>query len=566
MIEKTAILISDFDGTLFDSNFRIFLAPFYNLKISKILKKHNIPFILTTGRPAWSEKHNWLFTLCGITKPHILITGCGTQIFQQNNGIWKLNSEWNAIMEKNNFDKLIIQASISSLVSRHKLEFAPNPENPYVIRIKATHISTQKLQEIMTELQSLIPPNTKTIFTESRKKTNSVDIFSGYIFIIPKDAGKDLSAQFILHQFSTKRNYTCLVCGDALIDIPLLELNLNQNIEFKRLAVDLTPLANQHLQQNQHVTIAKSGPETILKTLQEIYEPKYFSKAQNNPIRNGVKIFEDILNSFFDKKLSANDLSLLGVDYSTKGLEKIQSKNMLTKLYGFWLCLKGFFMDMFDGIRARKQEIKDPNGQLVDVFADRAKEFFHLYFRAESRLEKNKIEGEQTFVASLSCILPSMSRAFAEACGKTVPEYDPNGGSMLSRTLTLLQSLFLNMIGFDKSSFKLDIAMQQSNIRTFEARMTIAQHSLDQLEHSIDDALQKEKNSLEYKAAVRLIWLLMIFQQELKIIKNSHKDIEINFDNKNISQNIKILSNINCEQWKTHVNLPIFFLQSFKIS
>jgi hypothetical protein len=265
---------------------------------------------------------------------------------------------------------------------------------------------------------------------------------------------------------------------------------------------------------NKNILIKHTdGPSTLLQLLQQ-YNTKNsltFSKAQNNSLRMFVKPFEFLLNRTVDQRLTPNEVSLLGLEYMMKSQQPIihDDASDAVKVTSVFFWIKAMLMDMVDGIRARSGSMYDENGQLVDVFCDRGKEFIQLYFRATKRIKENHADGIDTFNAAISCILPSLSRAEAETRGVVVKEYDQQGGSMLSRTLALFKSFVAYIFGMKDKSFTIDKIMCEKNMATFKNRKS-----------QIPSTTIKETESvLQQKAVLRMQLLVTLLMEENEIIE-----------------------------------------------
>ena len=163
-------------------------------------------------------------------------------------------------------------------------------------------------------------------------------------------------------------------------------------------------------------------------------------------------------------------------------------------------------MDVLDGVRAKRNpELKTPNGQLIDGYADRDKEFIQLAMRAQTRANEQKTN---TYASALSCFLPSIARAQAECLGAIVPELDAAGGSALSRNKNLLVSLLQSAAGLSTASYNTDMRIMARNVATFRAR----------LQHSQDFNWAK-LSTYDPKSVERLKLYVEMFQQAVKKTK-----------------------------------------------
>src|SRR5260221_1834732 len=203
------------------------------------------------------------------------------------------------------------------------------------------------------------------------------------------------------------------------------------------------------------------------------------SPAQNNKARKGIQLFEKVLDRMVDKNLSPNEVSFLGLKKLSQGLNLLHKpqSSLVDKTKGLYHYAFGNLTDVLDGIRARNSNKKEENGQLVDGFADRVKEFMQLYVRGQKRLKYDNKEALATFLSCISCVLPSIARAQVEITGKIVSERDEQGGSMVDRTKRLFLSLIFDTLGNPDQSYAKDLEIYNTNIATFRHRLSLLSHS-----------------------------------------------------------------------------------------
>lgn len=453
---RPTIIFCDLDGTIFDPDLRALKAPFYNRRSSKLMDRPDTAFVVTTGRHSWGPWTRLNYVLTGMRRPDFIIWGAGTFIDRLENGKYVKDSGWDAQM-RNAFDKQALQQKLSGKLGELKLTEYTVP-NPYMIVVPFYGMTLEKASHNMREIaHHLFGDHIKVILTEQLFLPNNEHAFNGYALIVPDVAGKDTSSRYIIDHYEKahKQKLNMLTFGDASVDIPLLTMTPPHNVaEHKSYGLHLTPLARGTLrvfQEEKKVhtvpTLREgSAPESIYNVLSA-----YYKSPRNSPYRAFLAPFEALIDKTVHPKLTPNELTWKGLEDVREGLKK-------GGLRGFLRVARGHLIDAADGIRARRHpHLKTDDGQLIDVYADRVKEFEALSARGQ-------------YETALTCILPSIARAQAEALGKTVPELDQAGGSALTRTRRLLTSLLFNTLGFKSKSQQIDNQIEQSNIATFNHR------------------------------------------------------------------------------------------------
>ena len=430
---------ADFDGTLFDPNIRAFIAWYYNSKTTKLLNKHKIPFILNTGRPIWDAFSDVQIAMVGMKKPDVVVYGAGTKIAWRKHNRYELDQNWEQVMRETHWNKAQILKSISPILKEYSAALF-DTHNEYMTRVWIHKISVTKLDALIKSLMAVIS-NTKILRTEQILLPNSETVFSGYLLLIPSAGGKKAGMKHVLNMLKPRHN---LVFGDALVDISMLTDTFSEGF-----AVNPTALARKELKNSKVTILEGSPPKNLLKIISNALSIE--KSGRNSPYRFVSNSILALIEPFVYPKLTPNQLS-------EKGLELVERSIGQTHLRGVSLLAQGLLLDVFDGIRARRRpELTTPDGQLLDVRADRMKEYLQLSSRSH-------------YDAAVSCFLPSIARAQAEALGNVVPELDPAGGSALSRNLKLIKSRFLYSLGMRDGSNRIDKSIYLSNMHTFQNR------------------------------------------------------------------------------------------------
>lgn len=558
--KRPQIVFADIDGTLFTAGLQIIKAPFYNTKTTSYLRSHSIPLVLVTGRSDWQDVDKIQTQLLGINQPDAVITACGSVIYERlETGMYARDLVWESLMQYtkvtwidgiiSTWNKLDTTHMVTDYLKNHTTPFRLGTGNTFLIRIKVSKMPVKQLEQIRKDILMLFPQGLRVVFTEKLLWENTTDIFSGDILVMPKNAGKENAIKYLLEKYGKQleKPLHALVFGDATVDVGMLSMKVNpKNYSLSQHLVNPTPLAKKaittEMKTNENVSILEGdGPEEIWKVVtcqpstlkreslsSNTIEPTLLispttsidnklSPAQNNPARQIIKRLEPLLDKLVDKNLSPNEVSFLGLTQLSEGLNLLyQQKNSpIQKVKGLYKYGFGNLADVLDGVRARHSDKREENGQLVDGFSDRAKEFIQLFARAKKRIVINKEEGLQTLLTAFSCALPSISRAQVEITGGVVPERDEKGGSMVDRTKKLFMSLLMDTIGAHRNSMTIDYKIYSSNIATFHHRLSYAKKiSLSKIA-GIETASLSE---FQKKALERWLLYIDVLQQEDTII------------------------------------------------
>lgn len=531
---KPVITFVDFDGTFYTAGRTMWKAPYYNRKTSHILSKNHIPLIIITGKSDWNRLEEIESATCGLKKADAIVAGAGTVIYHRDiTGRLIRDIAWTKQLQesvfiakpapgkfyKEKWNKESIVAYITSANLSDYLRLSFEKDNDFVVRFNVKNLKMKVVNDLEKRLQLLFPHGVKILIAEKLLQRNTLDIFSGDILIVPKISGKDGAMEYLLDFYSKAVRKTLQVyCfGDASIDVAMLTLKSKPGYYILRqYGVNLRPRARKMLRQaekeNDHLTATnQEGPQVIYNVFQQLYDKHDgFSKAQNSKIRRFLYPLESLLDQIHDAKLSANDISFLGLKTVIKNIDSLyknKQTNFFTKLQGISGYVYGNFTDVLDGIRARRSKATPENGQLVDVFCDRVKEFYQLFSRAQKRFLKNDTDGYSTLLAAISCILPSIARAQAEITGKIVLENDPLKGSMLSRTKKLFQSFFYDLAGKYTKSLDIDKKILQHNLATFHRRTLFSNFSLENVK-------PRDLNVFQQQSLAKWLLLIHLLQEE----------------------------------------------------
>ncbi len=568
--DNPRIVFADLDGTIFSPNLNILKAPFVNRKTALHLKSHDIPFVITTGRSDWNDADKRQISFLGFSQPDSIITANGTVIYHQlMNRVYSRDMEWESLMHYSKvkwadgkietWNKLEISNVLRDYFLTQSYSATFGIGNTFLIRIRLLNIPYVQLEQIRKDILTLFSSGVRVVYTEKLLKKNTSHIFSGELLITPKLGGKDNAVKYLLEKYAkqTHKAIHAFIFGDATVDIPMLTLHDNPKYyTLSQYLVHPTTMAKKAAENaqksNSHLHILEGdGPEAILNVIekslhnnrQELFDivnetkqpqqdfhnkttqQSKLSPAQNNPIRKIVRTLEPLLDRIVDKNLSPNEVSFLGLTKLQKGLNQLYSgrPSTLQKISGLYNYGFGNLTDVLDGIRARNSDKKEENGQLVDGFSDRAKEFMQLFIRARQRLSNiisnNTKQSSTTFLTAISCTLPSIARAQAEILGKVVSERDEKGGSMIDRTKKLSLSLLMDTIGARKKSEAIDQQIYSANIATFQNRLRIIGNQSDKHLALHPELIPLSLSDFQKKALERWLLYIDVLQQEDSLIR-----------------------------------------------
>lgn len=538
----------DFDGTLYKTGKKIWRGVFYNRKTSAALAKNNVPLILVTGRATWSRFAKAEFRAFGMRKADCIITGAGVKIYYRDkNGTVTEDTTYAAKLKESTFtyvDALggnntmpwnkdrILELVRTSSVYRY-FSKARDADSMFTLRFSVRNLSMTQLEQIKKNLESLFPHGVKVLIAEKLLLRNSINIYSGDILLVPSIAGKDGAIAYLLTTLSQaiKLPIEAYVFGDSSVDIGMLTMESKPSYySLVQYGVSLTPRAYFHLkvaaEKNAHLSITrKEGPYIIYHVFSSMFGEQSLSPAQNSPMRKIITPFESLINKTVYPHLNADELSFKGLSLLIKGVNLIyaSSPTKAKRMRGFRYVIIGNSLDLVDGIRARGTNTSNKNGQLVDVFCDRVKEFYQLYIRALKRFPYDEVKGYQTLLAAISCTLPSLARSQVEITGKFVPEQDEKNWSMFARTRKLMRSLFFDMRGREDMSYLIDQDIYTSNLTTYANRKI-------HVNHFTFSQYKEAKNSTVYqkKAIERFLLLCHLLEEEHQVVTNTlqpHSDM-----------------------------------------
>lgn len=457
----------DFDGTLFDPDWKLLRSGWYNLRTTLLLNKHRIPFILNTGRPHWDRFADLQLAIIGMKRPDVVIYGVGTKIIWRKGNRYTLDRSWNDGMVQSGWSKRTVVEKIKPIIQSYRATLF-DTHNEFMTRIWVHRMPIDTVSRFVAEIAE-VAPKTKVVLTEQILLPNTEVVFSGYLLLVPHHAGKDEAMRYVLNKLGSEHN---IGFGDAFVDAPMLVDPTTEGY-----AVNPTALARKELGGTKVTILEGSPPANVLSVLRAT-----ISSPRNSPFR----LISDAILRLFEPlvypTLTPDELSL-------KGLELVQAG-------GFWTMIWGFVLDLFDGARARRNpHLTTKHGQLIDGYSDRMKE--HTILMSHSKPD-----------TALSCFLPSIARAQAEAVGTTVPEFDSSGGSALSRSSRLIRSELLRKLGNHDGSNRVDTSIFLSNMQTFQNRKKYSK--------SFSWAKLKTYDKL---AVTRLLFYVDLLQKQLKTVK-----------------------------------------------
>lgn len=609
----------DFDGTLYTAGKTMWKAPYYNRKTSSLFRKSHIPFVIVTGRADWNALAEAELQVFGMTKPDAVITGAGSMVYYRNEqGVLEQDIDRLAMLETCTFiwrdnkgrekKERWNKEHIITITQTHQyasyLRLSTDDDNVFVVRFSVRNVPIDILEHIKSELKTIFPEGIKILIAEKLLQKNTVDIYSGDILLVPFLAGKDSAIAYILERYALllplsaekirkaeagTSKLQAYIFGDSSIDIKMLAMEEDSKHYFlSQYGVHLTPRAEKILKKvqlkNPHLQlVADDGPKVIFHTFRKILTQSHFSPAQNSYARKLIAPFEKIINKTVYPHLSANELSFKGLSLVIKGINVIYDSQGKKKQNskGLRYYLLGMSMDLFDGMRARSSQRRflhdnelDVDGQLIDVFCDRAKEFYQLYKRSffviltetknPAQNQQTLNQAYQTLLAAMSCVLPSAARAQVEMENTIVKENDEHGGSMFKRSRRLLLSLLYDTSGKKQKSFAIDKNIYETNMATFTHRLSFLPRSnpVNTL-HKLD---LPQLSDFQKKALERFLLLVQLLQEENQIIVKALKEYPQLLENyqtfqKNIAQYLEI--DVKIMRKANNIAFPSLSLQQY---
>lgn len=480
MIMPPLILHADFDGTLFDPGLKIFLSPAYNQLSVRLMRKHKVLLILNTGRPVWNWFSDVQLAAVGIQRPHAVVLGCGTAILWKKGNRFEKDVEWDAHIRASGWNKEKIKQTLEPLFAKAGIALFETA-NPYMTRVWVYRKSVVELQAFQRKYEKLLP-DTKILLTEQILMPNTTEIFSGYLLFVPRVAGKEQAAIYINKKIEQEYGAVSekIYVGDASVDVPLLTIDTSPKAS--SYGIHLVPLARQALI-NTNVHVLEGSPPRLIYQILTKHLREDDKHHRNSPYRMILTPVAPLLDRLTDATLTPNQISLQGIKYVERAIATSHPG-------GVYFLMKGYLMDIADGIRARRNpQLTTGDGQLVDVYADRIKEVLQLISRG-------------SYDAALSSLLPSIARAQAEAIEQSVPEHDAAGGSSLSRSLKLIRAYFYIKLGLTNASKRIDQKIHEANMATFRSRRALA-----------SSFSWKQIQSYDKKSMERLLLLISLLQQ-----------------------------------------------------
>lgn len=532
--EEPIVAFVDFDGTLYPGSRSLWKAPIYNRRTAKMLQANNIPLIVVTGRADWTPVCEREMRFFGFSEDAVA-AGAGSVIYARVENTLIKDTSWEEQMQGNHItwkdqsgvvhaqkwdDKQIIEIA-NSLPIMHYMTLKKD-QNSFAVRFTVNNLPINILENSKHALKETFPEGVKILIAEKLFVKNTRDIYSGDVLIVPFASGKHNAIKYFLETFSkaTGKKMHGYIFGDSSIDIKMLLMPEDQtHYALDQYGVNLTPRAYHilthvyHEHPTLHIT-REHGPKVLYQTMRNLHPT--FSKAQNSSARRFIKPFEKIANKTIYPTLTPNEISLKGLELTIKGIDRIyESKN---KLRGFQEYTLGNSLDLIDGIRARHSTMATQDGQLVDGFCDRVKEFYQLYRRGQKKLPS--ASAYQSFLTALSCVLPAIARAQVEIHDITVAEVDPHGGSMLMRTKRLFTSLLFDVVGQHKRSEKIDRTIYEANIATYHNRISHLKSNPRINLSFLQQITKASLSSFQQKALERFLMYVRILQEEDEIVRN----------------------------------------------
>lgn len=256
------------------------------------------------------------------------------------------------------------------------------------------------------------------------------------------------------------------------------------------------------------------------------------SETRNSRSRNWITVPIQAITRPVHKKLtwlSPTHLNILGA--AEVGLGAIAATAGKTATAAT-LIASGSLMDVFDGTLARMMAAEDPKsvdfkkGGIYDVLSDRAQELSLALSRAWSADKRGNTFGKLAALATaVTSPLPSISRAFSESLGKSVPE---SGKGVIGLIGTRPGRAVLGTVGTlnNESQLGIDIVMTISNLATASVRLrTTISHGGTSLSRETREDAKTRLKVLGAFGAIASVATLIAFRKLQE--KHSQEEPEI---------------------------------------
>lgn len=500
----------DIDGTLFDPDLRLLAAPYFNRKSFKLLKKNKATIVVTTGRRSWIKTNDLQLHMLGMYPPDHVVTGIGTNILHKKyHYVYSVDKKWQEEFVKKGWNKHEIMRDTNPVSAKYHLFRIPTI-NQFTVTFWLFNTPVDKVERIREEMEALSHGRFRTVITEQLLLPNTKDRFSGFLFLIPKSADKGTSAIHLLDTIKKTHpnDHLHIFCfGDALVDVPLLTIDY-PDATIQSFGLHLTPQAQVALSKMENIRVVSyfdSAPQRIWKILStHIANKEQIQKksSQNSPFRRIIRPFEFIIDRFAPQEFTPDDITEYGIQLVNEGVHKLYDvhSGQASKVSGYWELVRGYLMDIVDGVRARNSpHLKSDQGYLLDVLADRKKEFALLHARSSIYT--------YSAAAAISCILPSLARAQAECMSVMVPEHDARGGSALSRSTRLLLIAFMDLLQLTHVANAQTQALLDANLATYAYRASLA--------HAFEPKKKKNYDATSY---IKYESLVSLLEEQWKIL------------------------------------------------
>lgn len=220
-LSKPKMVFADFDGTLFTPNWKLLADPFFNTRISYLLRQQHIPLVIVTGRSGWTGIDIKQLFFLGIPSPDGAITANGTIIYTRIADTYQRDVVWEGMMQSSKvsfqdntihpWNKLEITTILRTHLQSQPIRFVIKTGNTYLIRIQVNKFPVNKLIEIKKSILALFPKGIKVVFTEKLLWENTQNLFSGDILITPTLGGKENAVKYLLEKYSSQISSQLLV-------------------------------------------------------------------------------------------------------------------------------------------------------------------------------------------------------------------------------------------------------------------------------------------------------------------------------------------------------------------
>jgi len=250
------VVCLDFDGVVYELNRTAdgrFERSGDNTELSKIMAEGSIPHLIISARPDWGEGDSAKAAEFGLSDPDAVIVGVGTVIYwRDKEGKLIADQEYSELMKHQkisfvedgkpktiDYSPEVLADVLSGALNDYaalgcdKIKIDRNSQGGFVvldISDMPYDVLTRLIREIKHEVNGV-----RVTFSENIEKVSD-EVFTGWLQVLPKGAGKDGATRFALDKIARGSNPAQIdqkkvkahIFGDSAVDIWMLALGNRQ--------------------------------------------------------------------------------------------------------------------------------------------------------------------------------------------------------------------------------------------------------------------------------------------------------------------------------------------------